>query len=131
MRRPPDRRAGSTNAASQPSAAGSTVRTSAHLTSTRPSSPSAAALARATADGGRVLVHPEHRQPGPGEGEQVAADAAAQVGHPSRAGRGEAFRAVGRDGGAGRLLEAVRGPEQAVGVGPEAEPPRAAGGVPG
>ena len=57
---------------------------------------------------------PATPEPARGEGEQVAADAAAQVGDRGEAERGEPRGAVRGDHGPGGLLEPVGGPEQPV-----------------
>ncbi|MDF9806044.1 hypothetical protein M2436_004591 [Streptomyces sp. HB372] len=70
--------------------------------------------------GQRVAVHGQDGDSGAGQGEGVAADAAAQVGHAPHAEPGEPRGAVGGDGGAGGLLDPVGREVHPVGVlGPE------------
>ena len=88
-------------------------------TCTAPARPSAARLAAATATRTGSRSTPAHGEPGPGEGDQVAADAAAEVDHAAD-GRGR--REPARPGASataalGGLLEAVGGEVHPGGVG--------------
>ena len=90
--------------------------TSAQRTSTRSATPSGGGVRRGDGCGERVAVDAEDA-PGrrAGQGHQVAADPAAQVGHPVRGQRREPLRVPGGDRGPGRLLQAVRGEPHPVG----------------
>ncbi len=100
----PVRRAGSAKATSN----GRMSTSSASATPTAPGRPSADEVRGRDRDPHRVDVDAGRGDACPGEGEQVAADPAAEVDHRRGAERLEPSRPVGGDGEPGGLLEPVR-----------------------
>ncbi len=113
------RRAGSTKAASHPAAVGSNVDDVLARTSTESASPRASALARATATVVGSWSTP--RTASPARARASRSPPTPQHRSATRCARrpGEAGGPMVGHGGAGRLLEPRRRPEQDVGVGPE------------